>query len=71
MNSHYICAHVCVYLGRGVFRGTKEKPFLHKPMEPTVPKTKLVKDDDYILQGCMNRNLQEGHTQDPWGHPSY
>ena len=55
---------VLVYLGRGVFGGTMEKPFLHKPMGPAVPKTKPVKDDNYIMQGMYEQeSARRPHTR--------
>ena len=46
---------VLVYLGRGVFRGTKEKLFLHIPTRPVLLKTKQPKDYDYITQGVYEQ----------------
>ena len=42
------CGTVLVYLGKGVFHGTKEKPFLHRP-EPKRPVPRPETDDDYEL----------------------
>ena len=57
------CDMVLVYLRSGVFRGTKEKPFLYKPTGPAVPKTKLVKDD-YIPQGLYEQeSARRPHTR--------
>ena len=42
------CDMVLVYLGKGVFHGTKEKPFLHRP-EPKGPVPRPEMDDEYVL----------------------
>ena len=44
------CDMVLVYLRKGVFHGTKEKPFLHRPepKEP-VPRPRPEMDDEYEL----------------------
>ena len=42
------CDMVLVYLGKGVFRGTKEKPFLHRPeLKRPVPRPRPEMDDEY------------------------
>ena len=41
------CDMVLVYLGKGIFRGTKEKPFFHRP-EPKEPAPRPETDDEYV-----------------------
>ena len=54
------CDMVLVYLGKGVFRGTKEKPFLNRP-EPkrAVPRPEM--DDEYVPPVYEQESLPSKH----------
>ena len=51
---------VLVYLGKGVFHGTKEKPFLHRP-EPKRPVPRPETDDEYVLPVYKQESLPSKH----------
>ena len=54
------CDMVPVYLGKGVFCGTKEKPFLHRPEPKTaVPRPEM--DDEYVLPVYEQESLPSRH----------
>ena len=60
------CDMVLVYLGKGVFHGTKEKPFLHRP-EPKRPVPRPEMDDDYVLPVYEQESLPLKHFTQSMG----
>ena len=64
------CDMVLVYLGKGVFCGTKKKPFLHRPI-PDQTRPRPETDDEYEpprLPVYDQETQLQGILHSPWGH---